>query len=81
MITYFHCFYSHDNDRLSMNDNEFQVHTFKCVGYGLQAVMDTNTVLPSFIIVEEKNGQRWNLLKNSVGNMKRRQNRSRNTPT
>lgn len=41
-----------------MNDNEFQVHTFKCVGYQMQAVMDTNTVQQSFIIVAEKNEQR-----------------------
>lgn len=36
-----------------MNDNEFQVHTFKCIGYKLQAVTDTSTVLQSFIIVAE----------------------------
>lgn len=41
-----------------MNDNEFQVHMFKCFGHQLQAVMDTNTVLQSFINVAEKNEQR-----------------------
>lgn len=55
MITYFLCFYSHDNDCLLMNDNEFQVHMFKCVVYQLQAVMDTNTLLQTFIFVAEKN--------------------------
>lgn len=37
-----------------MNDNEFQVHMFKCACYQLQAVMDTNTELQSFIIAAEE---------------------------